>query len=154
MTSRRSQAGHRQVTGENNRTSITPNGALYLSSVRGAGLEASCRNVTGPRTLTPRPRERFTDTVAEPQGPKDWNHPAPSEGKEGKKRQENEEVRRYSNVNVMKRKEINSLMIVVTDLITFIISLMYSTHQASVFFFFIILSNMQWSHTLLFSLQM
>ena len=36
------------------------------------------------RTETPRPRERFTDAEAELQGPKDSNHPAPSEGKDGK----------------------------------------------------------------------
>ena len=40
-------------------------------------------------TETPRPRERFTDTVAEPQGP---NNPAPSERNEGKKRKKNMKI--------------------------------------------------------------
>ena len=50
-----------------------------------------------------------TDTLAELQCPKDWSHPTPSEGKEGKKRKTWRKYR-YSNVNVMKRKEINNLM--------------------------------------------
>ena len=46
------------------------------------------------RTEIPRPRERFTDTVAEPQGPKDWNHPEPSEGNaEEEEDEKREEVR-------------------------------------------------------------
>ena len=35
------------------------------------------------RTETPRPRQRFTDTAAELQDPKNWNYPAPSEEIEG-----------------------------------------------------------------------
>ena len=62
----------------------------------------------------PETKRKIYDTVAEPQGPKDWNHSAPSEGKEGKERKKNMKKievqwRQCDEVN-----EINSLMIIVT----------------------------------------
>ena len=61
-------------------TRSRPTQHYHLSSVTWAGWEVSCLNLTRPR---PQDHERdlLIYTVAEPQCPNDWNHPAPSEGK-------------------------------------------------------------------------
>ena len=55
------------VTGENNQTLIAPNLALYLSSGRGRGVGGGSRGelAESDGMKTPRPRERFIDTVEE-----------------------------------------------------------------------------------------